>query len=144
MPRSIQCSKPVRRNLPYAAGDQSIDRKEGFRGGWKEVEITCKKSISVHALSCAKGGFPTLRHNEIRDTTASLLTEVCSEVCVETNLQPVSADQLNGASANSQEGARLDISANGVWGGRFQKTYFNVRVFNPLAPSNRNQPQASR
>ena len=48
-------------------------------------------------------------------------------------------DQLNGASANSQDGARLDVSANGVWGGRFQKTYFDVRVFNPLAPSNRNQ-----
>ncbi len=61
-------------------------------------------------------------------------------MCVEPNLQPVSADQLNGASANSQEGARLDISANGV---RFQKTYFDVRVFNPLAPSNRNQPQAA-
>ena len=29
----------------------------------------------------------------------------------------------------------------GQWclGGRFQKTYFDVRVFNPLAPSNRNQ-----
>ena len=36
-----------------------------------------------HALSCAKGGFPSLRHNEIRDITASLLTEVCSEVCAE-------------------------------------------------------------
>ena len=48
-------------------------------------------------------------------------------------------DQLNGASANSQDGARLDVSANGVWGGRFQKTFFDMRVFNPLAPSNRNQ-----
>ena len=92
-----------------------------------------------HALSCSKGGFPTLRHNEIQDITASLLTEVCSEVCVEPNLQPVSSDQLNGATANSQEGVRLNVSANGVWGGRFQKTYFDVRVFNPLAPSNRNQ-----
>ena len=55
----------------------------------------------------------------------------------------MSADQLNGASANSQENARLDISANGVWGGRFQKTYFDVRVFNPLAPSNRNQSHAA-
>ena len=66
------------------------------------------------------GGFPSLRHNEIRDITASLLTEVCSEVCVEPDLQPVTPDQLNGASANSQDGARFDVSANGVWGGRFQ------------------------
>ena len=31
-----------------------------------------------------------------------------------------------------------NISANGVWGGRLEKTYFDVRVFNPLAPSNKN------
>ena len=30
-----------------------------------------------------------------------------------------------------------------LWGGRFQKTYFDVRVFNPLAPSNRNQAPAA-
>ena len=37
----------------------------------------------------------------------------------------------------------LDVSANGVWGGRFQKTYLDARVFNPLAPSNRNQAPAA-
>ena len=52
------------------------------------------------------------------------------------DLQPVTADQLNGSSANRQVGARFDISANGVWGGRFEKTYFDVRVLNPLAPTN--------
>ena len=97
-----------------------------LRYGWTPTRLPskcdCGKNFNVeHALSCAKGGFPTLRHNEIRDITASLLTEVCSEVCVEPNLQPVSADQLNGASANSQENARLDISANGVWGGKILK-----------------------
>ena len=30
--------------------------------------------------------------------------------------------------ANCQDGARLDVLANGVWGGRFEKTYFDVRV----------------
>ena len=39
--------------------------------------------------------------------------------------------------ANTQDGARLDIAANGVWGGTFERTYFDVRVFNPHAPSNR-------
>ena len=119
-----------------------------LRYGWTPSHLPskceCGKSFNVeHALSCAKGGFPSLRHNEIRDITASLLTEVCSEVCVEPELQPVTSDQLNGASANSQDGARLDVSANGVWGGRFQKTYFDVRVFNPLAPSNRNHTLAA-
>ena len=100
----------------------------------------CGKRFSVeHALSCARGGFPTIRHNEIRDITATLLTEVCHDVCVEPDLQPVTPNQLDGATANQQDGARLDISANGVWGGRFEKTYFDVRILNPLAPSNRNQ-----
>ena len=92
-----------------------------------------------HALSCAKGGFPCIRHNKIRDLMANLLTEVCNEVCIEPNLQPTTPDQLSGATANSQDEARLYISANGVWGGRFEKTFFDVRVFNLHAPSNRNQ-----
>ncbi len=46
-------------------------------------------------------------------------------------------ETLNGATSNVQEGARLDIAANGFWGGRFERTYFDVRVFNPHAKSHR-------
>ena len=43
---------------------------------------------------------------------------------MELDLQPVTTDRLNGASANRQDGARL--------------TYFDVRVsLNTLAPTNR-------
>ncbi len=72
-----------------------------------------------------------------------LLTEVCNDVCVEPDLQPVAPNQLHGSSANIQDGARLDIAANGVWGGRLERTYFDVRVFNPIAPSNRNLPPST-
>ena len=49
----------------------------------------CDSNFTVErALSCAKGGFPSIRHNEIRDLTANLLTEVCNEVCIKLNLQP--------------------------------------------------------
>ena len=93
-----------------------------LRYGWSPSNLPskcdCGNNFTVeHALSCAKGGFPSIRHNEIRDLTANLLTEVCNEVCIEPNLQPTTSDQLSGATANSQDGARLDISANGVWGG---------------------------
>ena len=98
----------------------------------------CGVSFSVeHALSCPKGGFPSIRHNEIRDLTATLLTEVCNDVCIEPELQPMTDEELTSATANSQAGPRLDIAANGVWGGMFERTYFDVRVFNPHAPSNR-------
>ena len=74
----------------------------------------CGARFSVeHALSCPKGGFPSIRHNEIRDLTANLLTEVCSDVCIEPELQPITGESLTGASSNVQDGARLDIAANG-------------------------------
>ena len=80
----------------------------GFVVGWIPSHLLskceCGKTFSVeHVLSCSKSGFPTLRHNEIQGITASLLTEVCSKVCVELS------DQLNSSSANSHEGARLDV-----------------------------------
>ena len=40
-------------------------------------------------------------------------------------------------SAITDNGARLDIAAFGFWGGRFEKAFLDVRVFNPCAQSNR-------
>ena len=37
-----------------------------------------------------------------------------------------------------QDGAQLDVSVNGVWGSTFERTYIDVRVFNPHALSNKN------
>ena len=52
-----------------------------LRYGWAPsrtpTTCACGASFSVeHVLSCPKGGFPSIRHNELRDLTASLLTEV--------------------------------------------------------------------
>ena len=58
-------------------------------------------------------------------------------VRIEPVLQPVTEEGVTGATANTQDRARLDIAANGVWGGTFERTYFDLRVFNPHAPSNR-------
>ena len=104
----------------------------------------CGASFSTeHALSCPKGGFPSLRHNEIRDLTANLLTEVCSNVCVEPELQPLSGESLKNRTANTEDHARLDIAANGLWGGRYESNFVDVRVFNPHAPTNKNTPLQS-
>ncbi len=113
-----------------------------LRYGWiparTPTSCDCGTPFSIeHALSCPKGGFPSIRHNEIRDITANLLSEVCNNVGIEPHLQSVTGEQLTGACANTQDGARLDIVANGLWGGRSERTFFDVRVFNPHAPSNR-------
>ena len=113
-----------------------------LRYGWtpKEipVECTCGKSFTVeHALSCTRGGFPTLRHNEVRDLTASLLSEVCSNVSIEPALQELSGETLLGNSANRNSGARVDVAVDGFWGCSRERTFLDIRVFNPFAPSNR-------
>ena len=39
--------------------------------------------------------------------------------------------------AVTEEQARLDVAASGVWGGRFERIFIDVRVLNPFASSNR-------
>ena len=73
----------------------------------------------------------------IRDLTVNLLSEVYHSVSTEPYLQPISGETLTGASANVEDGARLDILANGFCGSRFERAFFAVWVFNPHAPSNR-------
>jgi len=51
------------------------------------------------------------------------------------HLQPLSDEKFQQKTVNVQDGARLDIAMNGFWGDRYEKCYTNIRVFNPLAPS---------
>ena len=68
----------------------------------------CGKLFSVeHVLSYPKGGFPIVRHNKIRDLTANLLYEVCTDVRIEPELQPVTGETFIETTANTQDGARL-------------------------------------
>ena len=69
-----------------------------------------------------------MRHNEIKDTTAALLTKVCSNVCVEPHLQLLSNEDLNGASALRDDSARLDIAVDGFWGARCQSLFSVYRA----------------
>ena len=100
------------------------------RYGWTPQELpttcACGASFTVkHALSCSQGGFPIVRHNEIRDMTATKLTELCKDVCVKPDLQEVTTEELSGRTAIATNEARLDIAVSHFWGGRFEKT---VRV----------------
>ena len=107
--------------------------------GWtpskQPLKCECGNNFTVeYTLSCARGGFPTIRHDEIRDLTAHLLREVCNDVRIEPELQPVPPNQLSGATANSQYGARIDISANSAWEGRHENV---LRRESLHAPSNK-------
>ena len=52
-------------------------------------------------------------NNHIRNTTANLLTEVCKDVCVEPQLQPLSGETFSDMTANTSDQARVDISGRG-------------------------------
>ena len=101
----------------------------------------CGKPNSIeHCLTCARGGYVHLRHNQIRDLTANLLVEAgCTDVKVEPHLLPLTGETLQYASAITTDEARLDVSAFGVWSD-LSKLFIDVRVFNSRAPTNRSLP----
>ena len=115
-----------------------------LRYGWTPSRIpmfcVCGSTFTVeYVFSCLRGGFPTISHNEIRDVTAELLTEVCHDVMIEHDLQPLTGEDLTISTSITADGARLNIAVigHGFWGGHYERTFLVVRVFNPHAPSNR-------
>ena len=86
-------------------------------------------------MACKIGGFPIYRHNEIRDFTADCLREVCPDVEVEPQLQPLMTESLALRSARVADGDRPDIRAKGLWTNAWHDTFVDVRVFHPDCPS---------
>ena len=77
-----------------------------------------------------------MRHNMLRDAEANFMRQVCKDVAVEPELLPIGNERRAG---NTAEKARLDISARGVWS-ICEKSFFDVRVTYPAAPSQLAKP----
>ena len=90
------------------------------------------KFTTDHILICKKGGYVSMRHDNIRNFEASLLREVCKDVRIEPPLLPINAAEIS--STNQANRARLDVSAVGVWGAT-ERTFFDVRVMHMNSPS---------
>ena len=71
--------------------------------------------------ACPHGAFPTIRHNDIRDLTARLLSEVCHDVQVEPHLQLLTGEVLHYRTTVLEDDARFDIRAAGFWGCRHHR-----------------------
>ena len=80
-----------------------------------------------------------MRHNALRDLNAELQSEVCKDVTVEPNLLPLDNEEISGTSANR---AAPDISSRGLWS-TFERTFYDVRVLHPNAPSYQSTPLAT-
>ena len=85
-------------------------------------------------MHCPKGGYTIIRHNEIRDAFANLMSEVCRDVAVEPLLQPLDGETFD-RNSTATDNTRIDIKANGLWGTVFKRTFFVVKIFNPLTKS---------
>ena len=51
-------------------------------------------------------------------------------------MQPLTGEQLRLHTSIKGDEARLDVAADGLWGGRFERAFLDIRVFNPRAQSN--------
>ena len=107
-----------------------------FRYGWRPPllpsQCVCGAKFTIeHSLNCPRGGFPSIRHNEIRDITADLLSEVCHNVGIEPSLQSISGEHLFYRTANREDGARLDVVAESFWG-KDRQLHFSTLGFSIL------------
>ncbi|KAG0724416.1 hypothetical protein GWK47_040617 [Chionoecetes opilio] len=85
--------------LPIRAKGFSLNKQEfvdavALRYGWPVEGLpktcVCGDPNNVdHTMTCEKGGFVCIRHDEVRDLTASMLREVCRDVSTEPTLLPL-------------------------------------------------------
>ena len=99
-----------------------------LRYGWPVLRVpekcVCNAPFSAdHAMICRKGGYPTLRHNEVRNLVASALNEVCTDVSLEPRLQPLSGEALP-SSANKEDEGSPRCESEGILEQRWARRLF--------------------
>ena len=88
-----------------------------------------------HYLSWSTGGYSTIQHNEVLDIFHYMLTDVCYDVQRERLLQPLNCEKFTRKICTTDDEAPLDIVVNRFSGGRFKRTYYDVRIFNSITTS---------
>ena len=71
--------------------------------------------------------------NEACSTSLTHCSYTSFSYLVEPDLQEVTSESLLGRTANSNNGARIDTAMKSFWGGRFERTFVDVGVFNTHA-----------
>ena len=66
-------------------------------------------------MSCKKGGFVTIRHNDLQELAAKILSEVFYGTDIEPKLVTLSGEDLSNRTANRSNETRLDVRARGFW-----------------------------
>jgi hypothetical protein len=119
-----------------------------LRYGWTPLKLpdtcTCGSKFSVeHSLSCLRGGFRTLMHNEVMYVYYDAMKEAgYKDVTWEPELQPLTGEKLKYKTGNSDDEARSDIRVLSFWK-RMRRAFFDVTAFSPYASSYSNQSMPS-
>ena len=127
-------SLPIKR-IGYSLNKREFKDAICLRYGWPIPDTPdfcgCGSENSLdHILTCKKGGYVSMRHNVLRNLEGKLMQSVCRDVKIEPPLIPT--QNVNGG--NTTDGARLDISAVGLWS-EYERTFFDIRVTHPTAES---------
>ena len=89
-----------------------------LRYGWSIANLptACPRGsrFSIqHCISCKKAGFVSIRHNDLRDLTANMLSEVCKGIEIELKSTPLTDEELGNRTASTTNEAKLVIRARG-------------------------------
>ena len=86
-----------------------------------------------HIVSGPKGGLRIMYHKwGSWHHFFSTVQSIRPKVIIEPQIQPLTGEQVLMRNANSDPNGRLDLPANGVWGGCLGRAHNDVRVFNPF------------
>jgi len=105
-----------------------------MRYGWKVKGIpthcACGQTNSFdHSLPCKLGGYTSMRHNQVRNSEARIIREVCRDVQTEPTLLPINENDYE-RKVNTADNARLDTTARGLWNS-CEETFFDIRITHP-------------
>ena len=134
---------PLKR-LGYVLNKQSFRDAVRLRYNWKIPNVPRQCSCGVqndndHLLICKKGGYVHIRHDALVQVEADIMKEArCKDVVTEQHLIPTKGDHLRARTEKGDQ-SRMDIAATGVFS-PMERTFFDVRVTHPNAPSNRSIP----
>ena len=66
-------------------------------------------------MSCKKGGFISIRYNDLRNLMTNTMLEVWKDTEVEPKLTTLYEDELHGRTLNNSNEARVDIRIDRVF-----------------------------
>ena len=104
----------------------------------------CGSKFDIHhSMNCKKSGCIYIRHNDLRDLTANMTSEVYNDTEIEHKVTPLSGEKLQGRMSSNSNEARVNIRTRG-FRKREQQAFFSIRVFDPNTSPYRNKSPQQR